>query len=131
MTLRTHAPTGALDHGSAIRQLLNEALAESGKTRIEIAARMTELIGQPITKHQLDSWTAESRQAWRFPLEYLPALLAAVEGDSITGWLARQRGGEFITGQETAFTKIGRLVYEDFERKQELAELLSATRKAR
>lgn len=130
MTLRPHAPTGALDHGAAIRRLLNDDIAASGKNRVEIAARMAELIGQPITRHQLDSWTAESRQAWRFPLEYLPAFLVAVDavdGDSIMHWLAEQRGGEFITGRETAYTQIGRLVFESFERKQQLDHLLRAT----
>lgn len=39
---------------------------------------MSELTGDPISKDQLNAWTAESREKWRFPLEYLPAFEVAV-----------------------------------------------------
>ncbi len=34
---------------------------------------MSELVGTEITKSQIDSWTAESKEYHRFPAEYLPA----------------------------------------------------------
>jgi hypothetical protein len=68
---------GALD-GMQFRHMLSEQVKASPLSRHQIAARMSELVGHEITKHQLDSWTAESREGWRFPLEYLPALEVAL-----------------------------------------------------
>ncbi len=60
-----------------VRERLAEALTEALKgcsfTRYEAAARMSELVGVEVTKSQLDSWTAESKEYHRFPAEYLPA----------------------------------------------------------
>lgn len=58
---RTPVP-GALAIGHALRHLISDLLKACPFTRFEIAARMSELTGQEITKHQLDSWTAESRE---------------------------------------------------------------------
>ena len=60
---------GALDIGTQFRHLLSEQMKVSPLSRHQIAARMSELLGHDVTKHQLDSWTAESRDGWRFPLE--------------------------------------------------------------
>lgn len=60
-----------------VRERLAEALTEALKgcpfTRYEAAARMSELLGVEVTKTQLDSWTAESKEYHRFPAEYLAA----------------------------------------------------------
>lgn len=57
---------GALNFNLQLRHLLSEALKACPLSRIEVAARMSELTGDTITKHQLDAWTAESREGWRF-----------------------------------------------------------------
>lgn len=66
------APTpipGALNMSTEMRGLVSNILKDCPKSRFEVAARMSELTGVEITKYQLDSWTAESRDGWRFPLE--------------------------------------------------------------
>lgn len=70
---------------------------------------MSELTGSDITKHQLDSWTAESREAWRFPLEYLPAFEAAVETHDVTAWIADLRGARLSVGREALEAQLGRI----------------------
>lgn len=100
---------GALDVGIALRQLLSNLLKNSPLSRFEIAARMSELTGSDITKHQLDSWTAESREAWRFPLEYLPAFEAAVETHDVTAWIADLRGARLSVGREALEAQLGRI----------------------
>lgn len=105
---RTPLP-GALDVGLAVRHLLSDLLKISSRNRFEIAARMSELLGHEITKHQLDSWTAESREGWRFPLEYLPAFEVAVETHQITTWLADLRGCKVLVGKEALDAEIGKL----------------------
>lgn len=105
---RTPLP-GALNFGLAVRHLLSDLLKASSRNRFEIAARMSELVGQEITKNQLDAWTAESREPWRFPLEYLPAFEVACETHQVTTWLADQRGCKVLVGKEALDAEIGKL----------------------
>lgn len=105
----TAALPGALNFGSQIRHLLTEALKKTPLSRRDIAARMSELTGVEITKHQLDSWTAESRDGWRFPLEYLAAFEAACETHDLTAWLADTRGCKLLVGKEALDAEIGKM----------------------
>jgi len=100
---------GALAIGPAIRHLLADLLKACPRQRFEIAAQMSELTGQEITKHQLDSWTADSREGWRFPLEYLPAFEVAVQTHDITAWMADLRGCKVLVGKEALDAEIGKL----------------------
>lgn len=105
---RTPIP-GALDVGLTVRHLVSDLLKASPKSRFEIAARMSELLGHEVTKHQLDAWTAESREGWRFPLEYLPAFEVAVETHQVTTWLADLRGCKVLVGKDALDAEIGKL----------------------
>jgi hypothetical protein len=100
---------GALDVGLTLRHLISDLLKNSPKSRFEIAARMSELLGHEVTKHQLDSWTAESREGWRFPLEFLPAFEVAIETHQVTTWLADLRGCKVLVGKDALDAEIGKL----------------------
>lgn len=100
---------GGLDVGLGLRHLLSDLLKASPATRYQIAARMAELTGHEISKHQLDSWTAESREAWRFPLEYLPALEVALESHAITAWIADLRGCTLLVGKDALLAELGKV----------------------
>lgn len=100
---------GALAVGVPLRGLLSDLLKRSPLSRFDVAARMSELTGDPITKHQLDSWTAESREGWRFPLEYLPALEEALQTHEITAWIADLRGARLSVGREALEAQLGRV----------------------
>lgn len=100
---------GALNFSHQLRQLLSELLKASPESREIIAARMSELTGETITKHQLDSWTAESREGWRFPLEYLPAFEVAVNSHRVITWLADVRGCKVLVGKDALDAEIGKL----------------------
>jgi len=116
------AVPGALDIGSQFRHFLSEAIKYSPLSRHQIAARMSELVGHDITKHQLDSWTAESRDGWRFPLEYLPALEVALDTHEVLAWLATIRGAKLSVGREALESQLGKLGHmKDALRKQEQA----------
>ena len=100
---------GALNFNLQLRRLLSDLLKSSPISRELIAGRMSELTGEAITKHQLDSWTAESREGWRFPLEYLPAFEVACETHQVTTWLADLRGCKVLVGKEALDAEIGKL----------------------
>lgn len=113
---------GALDVGAQLRGLLSQQIKNCLLSRHQIAARMGELLGHDVTKHQLDSWTAESRDGWRFPLEYLPAFEVALETHDITAWLADLRGAKLMIGKEALQAQLGKLEHLKGElRKKELA----------
>ncbi|MDD5125439.1 MAG: hypothetical protein PHT85_12725 [Methylovulum sp.] len=113
---------GALDVGAQLRGLLSQQLKTSVLSRHQVAARMSELLGHDVTKHQLDSWTAESRDGWRFPLEYLPALEVALETHAVTAWLADLRGARLMIGREALEAQLGKLEHFKTEiRRQEMA----------
>jgi len=100
---------GALDVGLPLRHLLSDLLKRSPLSRYQVAARMSELAGHDITKNMIDAWTAESREGWRFPLEYLPAFETAVETHDVTAWLADLRGARLSVGREALEAQLGRV----------------------
>lgn len=100
---------GALDCGRAIRHVLADLLKGSAHSREEVAQQMSDLTGSPISKHQLDSWTADSREGWRFPLEYVPAFEVACETRQLTTWLADLRGCKVLVGKDALDAEIGRM----------------------
>jgi len=67
-----------------IRERLRVAMADSIKrcalSRWEIAGKMSHLLGVEVSKFQIDSWTAESKEGHRVPAEYVPAF-CMVTGD--------------------------------------------------
>lgn len=117
----------SLDNGKEIRHLLSAALKQTNKSRYEICACMSELLGHEITISMLNAWTAESREAWRFPLEYVLAFECACETYCITEYIARKRGCKVYAGDEVRQAEIGRLE----SQMDELATKLKALKKAR
>lgn len=100
---------GSQNIGMEIRHLISDILKQSPKSRYEIAARMSELLGADVSKHQLDSWTADSRDGWRFPLEYLPAFEIACDTYDLTQFIAESRGCTLNEGDEIMTAKLGQL----------------------
>lgn len=100
---------GALEFSLAVRRLMGDAIKASPLNAAAVAAQMSELLGAQITEHQLHAWTAPSRDAWRFPLEYLPAFEVVVATHTITAWLAGVRGGQLLVGRDALNAELGRL----------------------
>lgn len=99
----------SLDHGKEISHLLSTALKNTTKSRFEVCSRMSELIGHEITISMLNAWTAESREAWRFPFEYADAFEVACDTYCLTEYQARKRGCKVYAGDEVRQAEIGRL----------------------
>lgn len=100
---------GALNFSIELRGVLSEALKKSPRSRYEVAARMSELLGVEVTRFQLDSWTAESRDGWRFPFEYAAALEVACDTMCLQELLARKRGCKVLVGADTLKAELGKL----------------------
>jgi hypothetical protein len=100
---------GSLNCSIEVANVLSEAIRTSGLSRYQIAARMSELTGEDITKTTLDAWTAESKAAWRFPFEYAAAFEVACNCNDLQELLARKRGARVLVGKDTLFAELGRI----------------------
>lgn len=56
-----------------LRSSLRSAIKACPLSRHQIAGEMSHLLGEAISKEQIDSWTAESKVDRHIPAEYLPA----------------------------------------------------------
>jgi hypothetical protein len=100
---------GSLDYATELRCVLSDALKKTPRSRHEVAARMSELTGQDISKSMLDAWTAESKTPWRFPYEFAAAFEVACESTCLQELLGRKRGSRILVGEETLLTELGRI----------------------
>jgi len=100
---------GSLAYGAELRATLAAALKETRLSRYEVAAKMSELTGTEISKAQIDSWAAESREGWRFPFEYAAAFEAALGTYCLTELLARKRGYKVYMGDDIRQAEIGKI----------------------
>lgn len=121
-------PTGgSLDYATELRHVLSDALAKCDKSRYQVAAEMSRLLGVEVTKAQLDAWTAESRAPWRFPFEYAAAFEVATGSYCLVELLTRKRGCKAYWGREAVMLELGRLERDEQElkrRKGKLKQLL-------
>ena len=99
------------------RELVSEELRKCSLSRYQVAARMSELTGQDITKSMLDTWTAESKEQHRFPAVFLPAFCEAVGSTNLLRMLGQPVGAFVLPGPEALRAEIQR-IEEEINRKQ-------------
>jgi hypothetical protein len=117
-------------HGNLASQaseLVSNLLKESDLDRYEIAARMSRLSGDDVSKHMLDAWSSPARTEHNLPLYRAPLLEEVCASHALTNWLVHLRGGRVAYGREALDTELGRLerVAADASRKaRELKRML-------
>lgn len=100
---------GSLEYAAELCFVLSDALKKCPKSRYEVAAEMSELTGQDISKAMLDAWTAESKTPWRFPFEFAAAFEAACATTCLQELLGRKRGSRILVGEDVLLAELGRL----------------------
>jgi hypothetical protein len=63
---------------SALRQLLADEIRRSGLKRPEIAARMSAIVGVPVSEHMLNDFSSKRKCAARFPAAFVKAFCAVI-----------------------------------------------------
>lgn len=109
---------------AAVRALISESLKKCPLSRYEVAAKMSEILGVEITKAQIDSWSAESKENHRFPYIYTGAFCQVTGDKSLARYMAELCGGYFIEGEDAVRLELGKIE----EQKQELAKREKAIR---
>ena len=113
------AAEGRLDVGKRLRAALREALKRCPLSRWEVAGRMSLLVGREVSKHMLDAYTAETKEAHRFPAEWLPAFCEATGSAEPLRVLAEAAGMFALPGPEALRAEVQRLREEEARIKRE------------
>ena len=109
---------GRLNISATLRELVSQALKHPHLNRYGVAAEMSKLLGKEITKSMLDSWSAESKENHRFPLDYFNAFVEATGDKTILRLICEKADGYFIEGEDALLTELGRIE----KQKEELAK---------
>ncbi len=109
---------GSFDIDRQFREAISEALKRCPLSRYQVAARMSELVGQEITASMIYSWTAESKENHRFPAVFLPAFCEAAGTNTPLVLLGRPVGSFVLPGPEALRAEIQR-IEEEITRKQQ------------
>lgn len=109
----THGSEQGGEGAANVRERLRLALCAAIKgcplSRWEIAGRMSHLLGGEVTRFQLDSWTAESKDGHRMPAEYLPAFCLVTKDNGPLRILAEAAGLFALPGPDALRSEIQRL----------------------
>jgi hypothetical protein len=103
------AVPGCGNYAVQVSELVGELLKGSELDRYEIAARMSRLSGDDVSKNMLDAWASPARVDHNLPL-YRTALLEEVCASHVlTNWQVHLRGGRVAYGREALDAELGRL----------------------
>lgn len=114
--LPSRAPraAGSFEIDGRLRRAVSEAIRDSGLSRAEVAATMTDLVygdGEgEISKAQIDSWCAPSRGDWNLPVKYLPALIQATGAIWLLDELAALVGCKVLVGEQALLAELGAIL---------------------
>ena len=100
---------GSLNVKERLRASLNAAIKQCNLSRHQIAGEMSHLIGADITRTQIDSWTAESKELNRIPAEYVPAFCRATGSIEPMRIIAEAAGAFAMPGPDAIRSEVQRL----------------------
>ena len=111
-----------------LRNALSRALKETPHSRVDVAARMTDLLfgdagDGEVTKAQLDRFTAPSAEAWRFPLEFLPAFVQVTGAVWLLDLVAERCGCRILEGEQALLAELGAIILHERRLKSARARL--------
>lgn len=118
---------GCMNISTRLREELSRGLKQSSYSRYEVASRMSEALGVEVTKSQLDSWTAESKEQHRFPAEYLPAFCAVTGYKQPLQMMAEMIHCYLLESEEALLAELGKIDQQEKElarKKKAVRELI-------
>jgi hypothetical protein len=108
---------------SAVGVMLNS----DGRTRWEIAAKVSELLAEEVSKFMLDSYASPAREEHRVPMSRLLAIAAVTGRHDLLDPILRRIGAAVLVGEEVHTARVGHL---RAQRKQIDEELRALERQA-
>lgn len=92
------AGRGSTDNKIArvLSRALRDARDDRNLSRQDVAAAMSRELGRTISPDTLDKWTSEGSVQHRIPLDAFIALITAIGGDDLLGFIPRLFGFEVV-----------------------------------
>lgn len=104
----TEARPGAIagfDH--ELRQALSKSLKAAPLSRYEVAGKMSELLGDEVSKNMLDAYTAESRETHQMSVVRLVALILTTKDYDLLALVAEKVGCRLLIGEQAIGAELG------------------------
>lgn len=90
-----------------LRQALSRSLKDQPLSRYEVAAKMSEMLGDDISKNMLDAYTAESRETHQISVVRLVAMILTTNDYDLLAMIAEKVGCRLLVGEEAIGAEIG------------------------
>lgn len=100
---------GAVNFSREIAARMSEALKNCPYDRIEVAARMSRMLGREVTLSMLNAYTAESHQQHTPSLERAIAFDLATEQNALGSFYVAKLGGSILWGKDKLLADLGRI----------------------
>lgn len=100
---------GSMNYSREIAHVMSKAIKDCPHDRIEIAARMSRLLGEEVTVSMLDTWTAGSKEGHIPNFERAIAFDAATESYALSEFHAGKLGCRVLQGKENLHAELGRM----------------------
>jgi len=107
---------GMLARKDAVREALTQDLAECGLSRDDVAAEMSRLTGEPISRNHLDNWCSDAKREWRFPAEFSTAFCAVTGGTRVLQAILDGTGHGLADEKTMTLAEYGQILVEDKKR---------------
>ena len=99
---------GGMAFSREIAHVMSASLKACPHDRIEVAARMTRMLGREVSLSMLNAYTAESAERHTISLERAIAFDAATEDYGLLQFFAKQRGCSINVGKAALLAELGR-----------------------
>lgn len=102
---------------------MSEALKQCNHDRYEVAARMSRYLGEEVSKHMLDAYTAESRGDHNISLYRALAFDFATDTHALLDFIAKKQGCLLSVGKDALLAKLGKLEEQELQIKNQKNKL--------
>lgn len=99
---------GSGNYAAQVSELVGSVLKDCPIDRYEVAAQMSRLSGDDVSKHMLDAWSSPARTEHNIPLYRVPLIEEVCSSHAFTDWLVHLRGGRVAYGREALAAEYGR-----------------------
>lgn len=103
------AVPGQGNYSVQVSELVAEMLKATDLDRYEVAARMSRLSGDDVSKAMLDAWSSPARTDHNLPFYRVALLEEVCATHLLTNWLVAHRGGRVAYGRDALLAELGRL----------------------
>lgn len=103
------AVPGQGNYSVQVSELVAEMLKATGIDRYEVAARMSRLSGDDVSKAMLDAWSSPARTDHNLPFYRVALLEEVCASHLLTNWLVSLRGGRVAYGRDALLAELGRV----------------------